>query len=196
MCSPTRNRSRQLVPWHRVQHPAARRRNILNAQKKGVEGNRMASVLRSDDVENQPTGAAPTAPGQPDVLLQGFTDQGADAEKELDIQLSRQVSRFGAGLNTAGDAMEFCRNLFDEQLQKAAAERPLPNVAIEGDSAARAAFLMLLTDAQQRELFIGFGKDQRAWPRIKPLVGSPPFHFLLLGECIDCHHGSFHLGRY
>lgn len=152
-------------------------------------------ILRSDDVYNQPTGAAPTAPGQPDVLLQGSTDQGADAEKELDIQLSRQVSRFGVGLNTAGDAMEFCRNLFDEQLQKAAAERPLPNVAIEGDSAARAAFLMLLTDAQQRELFIGFGKDQRAWPRIKPLVGSPPFHFLLPNDAGMLSAGGFARGR-
>ena len=105
----------------------------------------------------------------------------ADAEKELDVQLSRQVSRFGAGLNTAGDAMQFCsRPCSTSSLQKAAAESALlPNVAVDGDSAARAAFLMLLTDAHSSaSSSLRFGKDQRAWPRIKPLVGSPPFHFL------------------
>ena len=153
------------------------------------------TVLRSDDVDNQPTGAAPTAPGEPDVLLQGATAEAGEAEKEIDVQLSRQVGRFSSGLNTAGDAMQFCSNLFNEQLEKAAAERPLPNVAIDGDSAARAAFLMLLTDAQQRELFLSFGKDQRAWPRIKPLVGSPPFHFLLPNDAGMLHAGGFARGR-
>lgn len=153
------------------------------------------NTLHSDDVYNQPTGAAPTAPGEPDVLFQGAASSAADAEKEVDVQLSQQVSRFGAGLNTAGDAMQFCSRLFDEQLQKAAAERPLPNVSVDGDSAARAAFLMLLTDAQQRELFIAIGKDQRAWPRIKPLVGSPPYHFLLPNDAGMLNASGFARGR-
>ena len=153
------------------------------------------TVLQSYDADNQPTGAAPTAPGQPDVLLASASEETQQGVKDLDVELSKTVGRFSSGLNTAGDAMEFCRTLFEEQLEKAAAEKPLPNVAIEGDSTARAAFLMLLTDAQQRELFLNFGKDPRTWPRIKPLVGSPPFHFLLPNDAGMLNARGFARGR-
>jgi hypothetical protein len=71
-----------------------------------------------------------------------------------------------------------CKALFEEQLELAEAQRPPPNEPIAGDSSARSAFQLLLTDTQQRDLFLHVASDQRSWPRLKTLVGAPPYHFL------------------
>ena len=98
-------------------------------------------------------------------------------------------------LRTAGDAMQFCTNLFRDQIELALAERTPPNVASKGDSAARAAFLMLLSDAQQRELFMSVGRDPKSWARLKTLVGSPPYHFLHPNDAGMLNAAGFTKGR-
>lgn len=86
--------------------------------------------------------------------------------------------RFTGGLQTVGDALELCAALFSEQLGRAALEKPLPNQPINGDGAARSAFLLLLTDGQQRDLFLRTASSSANWSRLRPLVGAPPYHFL------------------
>lgn len=78
--------------------------------------------------------------------------------------------------------MEFCTSLFQGQIELAEVEHAPPNTSVKGDASARAAFLMLLSDSQQRELFIKIGSQPSAWPRLKGLVGAPPYHFLKPGD--------------
>ena len=52
------------------------------------------------------------------------------------------------------------------------------NQAVDGDAAARKLFWTLLYPHQQRQLFLELYRDRRFWPRIKTVVGSPPFSFL------------------
>lgn len=91
--------------------------------------------------------------------------------------------------------MDYCTNLFRDQIDLALAERTPPNTAAKGDAAARAAFLMLLTDAQQRELFLSIGKDPKTWSRLKTLVGAPPYHFLHPNDCGMLNAAGFGKGR-
>ena len=55
--------------------------------------------------------------------------------------------------------------------------------------------MLLLTDAQQRELFIKFASKPVAWPRIRPLVGSPPYHFLMPQDAGMLNASGFARGR-
>lgn len=81
-------------------------------------------------------------------------------------------------ISSAHEAFEFVHTLFLTQIQKAQDERTLPNASVSGDGAARQAFLMLLEPADQRVLFLRILRDTRSFPRIRSLVGSPPFSFL------------------
>jgi hypothetical protein len=107
----------------------------------------------------------------------------------------RVRQQFGGVLQTAGDAYAVCQALFDEQIELAATERATPNEPIAGDSSARTAFQMLLTDAQQRELFLHTASNQRSWPRLKALIGAPPYHFLMPQDAAVLNAAGFARGR-
>ena len=76
------------------------------------------------------------------------------------------------------EAFAFLREKVKEQVYEARVANAEPNVAVAGDSEARKAFWSLLTPEDQRALFLGVVGDQKVWPRIRPLFGSPPFSFL------------------
>ena len=117
-------------------------------------------------------------------------------ELEAEIRLPPRIrQQFGGGLRTAGDAYLVCQALFEEQLELAAAHKPPPNTAISGDSSARSAFQLLLTDAQQRELFLHTASNQRSWPRLRALVGAPPYHFLMPQDAAILSASGFARGR-
>ncbi len=107
----------------------------------------------------------------------------------------RVRTQFGGGLRTVGDAYSVCKALFQEQLERAVVEKPVPNTSITGDSGARSAFLLLLTDTQQRELFLDIASSPASWPRLKSLVGAPPFHFLLPQDAGVLNAAGFARGR-
>jgi hypothetical protein len=66
-----------------------------------------------------------------------------------------------------------------ERQVNAALERgAAPNTATAGDAAARTTFYTLLPDAQQRDVFVRIVRQMRAWPRLRPLFGAPPYGFL------------------
>jgi hypothetical protein len=98
-------------------------------------------------------------------------------------------------INTANEAMVFCRSLFEKQIAIAHKQRVPPNTAAKGDAAARTAFLMLLSDAQQRELYLSIGSTPETWSRLRTLVGSPPYHFLKGTDANGLNAGGFGRGR-
>lgn len=81
-------------------------------------------------------------------------------------------------IRTIGDAIDIIKDLFISQINRAELENTPPNAGVQGDAAARSAFLTILPTTDQRTVFLDMAKNQRFWPRIKTLVGSPPFYFL------------------
>ena len=82
-------------------------------------------------------------------------------------------------LRTRTEAREFLRRAFDEQLLASITTRTDPNVETPGDTNARNAFRVLLHPEDQRTFFCSIVRDSRYWPRIKTLIGNPPYSFLL-----------------
>ena len=56
------------------------------------------------------------------------------------------------------------------------------NRPIEGDAEVRKLFWSLLYPPEQRQVFLQLHRNRHFWPRVKPLVGSPPFSFLTPAE--------------
>jgi hypothetical protein len=83
-----------------------------------------------------------------------------------------------AGLTTIGDAAALVDELFDRQIDRAELDGMAPNASAPGDGEARTAFLMLLPPNEQRATFLRRAKNRRFWPRVRTLIGSPPFSFL------------------
>lgn len=103
--------------------------------------------------------------------------------------------RFQGGLATAGDAYEACQLLMNEQLQRAISKQPPPNVPVQGDAVARTAFQLLLTDEQQRALFLQLASSPVAWPRLRSLIGAPPYNFLRSEDAGTLNASGFARGR-
>jgi len=82
------------------------------------------------------------------------------------------------GVTTLRGAVDFLRATFAAQLERAVVEVAAPNEAVEGDSRAREAFWALLPPDEQRRFFLHLIGDKRFWPRLRSLVGSPPYSFL------------------
>jgi len=76
------------------------------------------------------------------------------------------------------EAVDYVKTTFERQVERAEEESTPPNTALLGDTAARQAFLTLLSNEKQRELFLSMIRSKRFLPRIRTLVGSPPFVFL------------------
>lgn len=84
-----------------------------------------------------------------------------------------------ADLQTRTEALNYLRSTFERQLDAAIDTDAEPNKGIAGDHGARQAFNALLSPAEQRAFFQQIIADRRYWPRIKSLIGNPPFSFLL-----------------
>ena len=84
-----------------------------------------------------------------------------------------------ADLQTRQEAVSYLRTAFERQLEASINANTEPNKDVAGDYVARQAFNVLLAPTEQRAFFQQLVADQRYWPRIKSLVGNPPFSFLL-----------------
>lgn len=91
---------------------------------------------------------------------------------------SSSVGKFAA-VRTEAQAVAKVEELFARQLARAEAEGSKPNESVFGDADAKRAFWMLLDLQTQRKFFLQQCKTTSFWPRIRSLVGSPPFSFLL-----------------
>lgn len=81
-------------------------------------------------------------------------------------------------IETIGQAREHCEALLKRQLERAEKQAPPMNAPIYGDARTRRAVVTLLPDAVVRELFLKTARGQKAWPRLRPLFGAPPYVFL------------------
>jgi hypothetical protein len=88
------------------------------------------------------------------------------------------VEQLLSRVRTVGDAVDSVIDLFNLQIDRAETENAPPNEGVEGDATARDLFLTLLPTFDQRILFLQMIRNKRFWPRIRTLVGSPPFSFL------------------
>jgi hypothetical protein len=84
-----------------------------------------------------------------------------------------------ADLQTRQEALSYLRAAFERQLEASIDANAEPNKDVAGDYVARQAFNVLLAPTEQRAFFQQLVTDQRYWPRIKSLIGNPPFSFLL-----------------
>lgn len=99
------------------------------------------------------------------------------------------------GITTEADAVTFIRELFQRQLERAAAYSAAPNETVNGDSDVRRAFWLLLSPTAQRGLFLSMARKRTFWPRIRTCVGSPPFSFLQPHDNFILNPGGIAAGR-
>lgn len=108
-------------------------------------------------------------------------DAGTALERERDEQERDDVlvlGRRGKVIRTIGDAVQHLEELMETQVARAVDESAPANESISGDAAARNTFYTLLPDSQQRDVFRRVASQMRAWPRLRPLFGAPPYGFL------------------
>lgn len=82
------------------------------------------------------------------------------------------------GITTLRGAIDHLNDAFATQLEQASLQQTAPNEAIAGDSQVREAFWALLSPDDQRRFFLRIVSDRHFWPRLRSLVGSPPYSFL------------------
>ena len=105
-------------------------------------------------------------------------DSGASFIPNSSAANSAQQNGKYYNINLQSDAIEVVEDLFSRQLERAAGENSQINTPVAGDAEARAAFWLLLNLETQRSIFLNRCKNQKFWPRIRTLIGSPPFSFL------------------
>ena len=81
-------------------------------------------------------------------------------------------------LESVDDAEALLVELFNAQRQRAEEEKTPMNAPVDGDHHARHLFSTLLPPAVQRAFFLRLATQPKFWPRLRSLVGSPPFDFL------------------
>ena len=83
-------------------------------------------------------------------------------------------------MQTTLDAVEVVEDIFRRQIDDSVGSEP--NTPIEGDTAAKMRFHAWLTNDAKRSLFLRLCKTQLFWPRIRSLVGAPPYDFLKMED--------------
>lgn len=96
-------------------------------------------------------------------------------------------------MQTVSEAAERVEELFVQQV--AAGEGADPNTSVDGDAAARRLFAGALPPPTQRRLFLKFCRNPKFWPRIRTLVGPPPFTFLRAEDEGAVRAGGISRGR-
>ena len=106
-----------------------------------------------------------------------WDERQADREDPFELR-EGEIKSLG-DLETIQQASDYVLNLFEKQVDLAIEKKTLPNEPTEGDALARRAFWTLLPPIEQRAVFLRFIQNRDAWPRIRTLINSPPFSFLL-----------------
>lgn len=116
-----------------------------------------------------------------------------DSDSETDEQ--PELTMLDSKPRALGDIRRFCAELLAEQIRLAAEQRVPPNAEMRGDKAARATVALLLSDVLQRELFLEIAREPSNWPRLRPLFGAPPYHFLHASDAVFLRAAGFAAGR-
>lgn len=81
-------------------------------------------------------------------------------------------------VNTIGEALSTVTDLYEKQITQAIEQGIPNNEPSPGDAVARGIFYTLLPEYYQRRVFLATASNPRAWPRLRPLFGAPPYAFL------------------
>tara|TARA_B110000902_G_C14294613_1_gene582721 strand:- start:9269 stop:10009 length:741 start_codon:yes stop_codon:yes gene_type:complete len=81
-------------------------------------------------------------------------------------------------LSTIAEAVDFLNELFQRQLERSMERSTPPNESTNGDGRAKNAFWTLLPPEAQRRFFLKLVSKRPFWPRVRTLVGAPPYSFL------------------
>lgn len=108
---------------------------------------------------------------------------GADLSTGVSSSSSSDSRRFDevSVLRTSADVVRLCQQRVSEQVFRVAVNNgvaPMPNAEMKGDRATRLLVQTLLSMTQRRALFLRVAADPNHWPRLRPLFGAPPYHFL------------------
>lgn len=96
---------------------------------------------------------------------------------------------------TAREASAHLREQIHEQVEISRIENAEPNVAIPGDKRVKDEFWTLLEPQEQRALFLHIAGNRHVWPRLRSLVGSPPYSFLRASDEGVLRAGGIRKGR-
>ena len=83
-----------------------------------------------------------------------------------------------AEITTVRGALDHLNESFADQVEEAIDKLAPPNTPIQGDAEVRDAFWLLLPPDEQRAFFLRIAGNRRVWPRLKTLIGNPPYSFL------------------
>ena len=147
-----------------------------------------ARVARNTARRRAPGGRATAARGL--GRARDSDDSDDEAASALDGEPNARSSA-ASRLETLGEARAHVRALIDAQLERAQEMRPPLNVVIHGDGAARGTLLLLLPEPMMRDVFLQVARAREAWPRLRPLFGAPPYHFLLPQDGGTLRAGGF-----
>jgi len=81
-------------------------------------------------------------------------------------------------ITTVRGALDHINESFADQVEEAIVRLAPPNTSIPGDDLVRHAFWSLLPPDEQRAFFLRVAGNRRVWPRLKTLIGNPPYSFL------------------
>lgn len=138
--------------------PAARRDGAASEARARSQPTRQAQRENDEEYEDQ----------EDRTERRRIEDRENFAKERLDDKI----------IETIGEALDYCRELIAKQMDRAEKAAPPMNESIYGDSQARKAVVTLLPDELIRALFLRTTRDPKAYPRLKPLFGTPPYHFL------------------
>jgi hypothetical protein len=108
------------------------------------------------------------------------TDTGAGPRRRRPLAQRADVAVIEGArqIETMADAVEHVTLAMQRQIEKGRSDGFKPNEILSGDAAARTTFYTLLSDRQQRNVFLKVSGDMRNWPRLRGLFGAPPYNFL------------------
>lgn len=83
-----------------------------------------------------------------------------------------------ADVSTLRGAVAHLTDAVAAQVEQSVVALAPPNTPIPGDAQVRDAFWALLPPEEQRRFFLHIAGQRRVWPRLKTLIGNPPYSFL------------------
>jgi len=83
-----------------------------------------------------------------------------------------------ADVSTLRGAVDHLTEAVAAQVEESVLAGAAPNTSIPGDARVRDAFWALLPPEEQRRFFLRIAGSRRVWPRLKTLIGNPPYSFL------------------
>lgn len=170
-------------------------------EEEGAGGKQVLRAVWDTRSDSLATASRPSSSSDGQPQTGGGKTKRVDEASQTDSKRFKGKENFLAGkigrgkLLTLLDAMNYCRSLLEDQLERAKEQQPAINESINGDTHAKKTLITLLPDQSVRLLFIEIIRNGQAWQRIRPLFGAPPYHFLKPEDAGLLRAGGLSAGR-